>query len=111
QRHVIEAAGEVNFPFNGPIREIGTEAVSQSAAKPVCIHCAPGWIAARPQDGQAAQKNDLLDQVKNIEIVLVERFMTVHVLPRNDGDNVEVEPPDEEHREIERSQARGASVL
>src|SRR5579872_2785117 len=43
--------------------------------------------------------------------MLVERRICVDVLPGDHGDQIEIEPPDQEHGEVEQSQARSSIVL
>src|SRR5271168_5016095 len=58
----------------------------------------------------ANQKHQMLEGVQNVEVAPVKRYIGGDVLPGNDGEKIEIEPPHEQEAEINRAQPESLSV-
>lgn len=72
----------------------------------------PPWIlTAAPDQNQSGRKNQFFAYIEKVEAPAIERLDWFHVLPRNNHEQVQEEPPREQKREIKCACPNGALVV
>ncbi len=54
-----------------------------------------------PASYQSQQEGDLLGDIERIQVLIISSGVGHHVLPRDDDQNIQIEPPHHQQREIE----------
>ena len=111
QGNVVEASAVIDVAADGPIGDVRTGGVGEAGAEQIGVENFPATLAPQPGQHQGAQKRQFLDEVQRVQIVVVGRNVGHDVLPRDDDEHVEIDPPNHHQGKIEAAETRGILIL
>src|SRR5258708_23219712 len=90
--------------INGHPGNNRAHAIEQGGLDKVSIDVLPGSLAEFPNRPRSHNQNDLLTGVKQVEAVAVGYFVRRNILPGNNNKQIQIEPPGEQEKEVQRHQ-------
>ena len=100
QRQVKGAAGVVFLAVDSAVGDVRTRGIEQRGAEKMRVHLAPGAFRARHQHREPYDQHHVFSRGQVIVTQAVGQNVGGEVLPGNDHEQVEVNPPDQKQREV-----------
>src|ERR1700684_2188101 len=75
------------------------------------VKAAPGSATPSPYQHQARRQYQFFANVEQVKASAVHQFRRVHILPRNQDEQIQEKPPGKQKGEIERSDSPRAVIL
>ena len=87
------------------------DAIEQSSYEQVEVDASPRSAAAPPHHDQTRRQHEFFADVEQVKTPAIHDFNGVHILPRNDDEEIKEQPPRQQQGEIKRSDSYRAITL